>query len=280
MFKILMLHIMELSIFNKGINKMIILMYVIIILVATISGAISGLGGGVIIKPLFDMIGYHNAATIGFYSSVAVFTMSIVSIIKQLKNGFDFHIKTVLWISIGSLIGGVAGEQLFNRVTLSYENNIVKVIQGALLAITLICILIYTINKDQIRSFHLKNFISIFLVGFFLGSISVFLGIGGGPLNVALLMLLFSYTIKDATIYSIATIFFAQISKLGSVVISNKLFEYDLSLIPFICISAVIGGFIGTLINQSLEERKIERFYIFIIGLLLLISGYNVITNL
>ena len=259
---------------------MIILMYAIIILVATISGAISGLGGGVIIKPLFDMIGYHNAATIGFYSSVAVFTMSIVSIIKQLKNGFDFHIKTVLWTSIGSLIGGVAGEQLFNRVTLSYENNIVKVIQGALLAITLICILIYTINKDKIRSFHLKNFISIFLVGFFLGSISVFLGIGGGPLNVALLMLLFSYTIKDATIYSIATIFFAQMSKLGSVVISNKLLEYDLSLIPFICISAVVGGFIGTLINQTLEERKIERFYIFLIGLLLLISGYNVITNL
>ncbi|APC41367.1 sulfite exporter TauE/SafE family protein [Clostridium estertheticum] len=259
---------------------MIILMYVSIILIATISGAISGLGGGVIIKPLFDMIGYHNAAAIGFYSSVAVFTMSIVSIITQLKNGFIFQLKTFLWISIGSLIGGVAGEAVFNRVASSYENSVVKVIQASLLAIILICILIYTINKDKVRSFHLKNFLSIFLVGFFLGSISVFLGIGGGPLNVALLMLLFSYTIKDATIYSIATIFFAQISKLSSVIISNKLFEYDLSLIPFMCVSAVIGGFIGTLINLRLEERKIEKFYIFLIGLLLIISGYNVITNL
>lgn len=259
---------------------MIILMYVNIILVATISGAISGLGGGVIIKPLFDMIGYHNAATIGFYSSIAVFTMSIVSIIKQLKNGFDFHLKTVLWISIGSLVGGILGEGIFNRVTSSYENSIVKVIQALLLAITLICILIYTINKDKIKTYHLKNFLSIFLVGFFLGSISVFLGIGGGPLNVALLMLLFSYTIKEATIYSIATIFFAQISKLGSVIISKKLFEYDLSLIQFICVSAIIGGFIGTLINQRLEERKIEKFYLFLITLLLFISGYNVISNL
>ena len=259
---------------------MIILIYIIIILIATISGAISGLGGGVIIKPLFDMIGYHNAATIGFYSAVAVFTMSIVSIIKQLKNGFDFHLKTILWISIGSLIGGIAGEWIFNRVTYSYENSVVKVIQGSLLAITLVCILIYTINKDKIRSYHLKNFLSIFLVGFFLGSISVFLGIGGGPLNVALLMLLFSYKIKDATIYSIATIFFAQLSKLGSIIISNKLFEYDLSLIPFICISAIIGGFIGTLINQKLKETSIERFYIFLITVLLLISGYNVISNL
>ncbi|WP_160676481.1 sulfite exporter TauE/SafE family protein [Clostridium sp. C8-1-8] len=255
---------------------MIIFMYVIIILLATISGAISGLGGGVIIKPLFDMIGYHNAATIGFYSSVAVFTMSIVSIIKQLKSGFNFNAKTVVWISIGSLIGGIFGEQIFNKVTSSYPNGVVKAIQGTMLAITLICILIYTFNKHKIRTYNLKKSISIFLVGFFLGSISVFLGIGGGPLNVSLLMLLFSYAIKDATIYSIATIFFAQISKLGSVIITNKLFHYDLSLIPFICVSAVIGGFIGTIINQRLEESKIEKFYIFIIALLLIISVYNV----
>lgn len=259
---------------------MIIIMYVIIILIATISGAISGLGGGVIIKPLFDMIGYHNAAAIGFYSSVAVFTMSIVSIIKQLRSGFNFHLKTVLWISIGSLVGGACGEHIFITVASYFPNNVVKVIQATMLAITLICILIYSFNKNKITHFHLKNFIYIFLVGYFLGVVSVFLGIGGGPLNVALLMLFFSYSIKDATIYSISTIFFAQISKLSSVVISNKLLEYDLSLIPFICISAVIGGFIGTLINQRLEERKIEKFYIFLIGLLLIISGYNVITNL
>lgn len=271
---------MDLSIFNKGTSTMIILMYVIIIFIATISGAISGLGGGVIIKPLFDMIGYHNAATIGFYSSVAVFTMSIVAIIKQLKNGFDFHLKTVLWISIGSLVGGVCGEHIFIIVASYFQNNAIKVIQAALLAITLICILIYSSNKNKIRHFHLKNIICIFLVGYFLGAISVFLGIGGGPLNVALLMLLFSYTIKEATIYSIATIFFSQISKLGSVIILNKSFDYDLSLIPFICVAAVIGGLIGTLINQKLEERKIERFYLFLVTLLLCISGYNIISNL
>lgn len=259
---------------------MIILMYVIIILVATISGAISGLGGGVIIKPLFDMIGYHNAATIGFYSSVAVFTMSIVSIIKQLRSGFNFELKTVLSISIGSLVGGVCGEHIFITVASYFPNNVVKVIQAALLAITLICILIYSFDKNKIRHFHLKNFVYIFLLGYFLGAISVFLGIGGGPLNVALLMILFSYTIKEAAIYSIATIFFSQISKLGSVIILNQLFAYDLTLVPFICVSAIIGGFIGTMINQHLEERKIELFYLFLIIVLLFISGYNVVSNL
>ena len=82
---------------------MIIILYVIIILLATIFGAVAGLGGGVIIKPLFDMIAFHDASTIGFYSSIAVFTMSIVSIYKQLRNGFKFDTRTVLSISLGSM---------------------------------------------------------------------------------------------------------------------------------------------------------------------------------
>lgn len=258
---------------------MIIVFYVIIVLLATISGAIAGLGGGVIIKPLFDMIGYNDASTIGFYSSVAVFSMCIVSIYKQLKGGFNFHLKTVLSISIGSLVGGIVGENIFNLITASFENNVVKVIQATLLAVTLIFILIYTLKKDKIKHFKLENVVYIFLVGFFLGSISIFLGIGGGPLNVALLMLLFSYSMKEAAIYSIATIFFSQISKLGSLILLNKLMEYDLSLIPFICISAVLGGFIGTIINQKLEEKKIERFYLSLIIFLIFISGYNVVIN-
>ena len=57
---------------------MVVVIYSLVIVIATVLGAIAGLGGGVIIKPLFDLIGAHQASTIGFYSSVAVFTMCIV----------------------------------------------------------------------------------------------------------------------------------------------------------------------------------------------------------
>lgn len=259
---------------------MIIFLYVLIILLATISGAIAGLGGGVIIKPLFDLIAFHNASTIGFYSSVAVFTMCIVSIYKQVRSGFKFDIRTVLSISIGSMVGGLLGEFIFNAITNYLENNLVKVIQAGILAITLIAILLYTLNREKIKCYKINNICIIFSVGMFLGLISVFLGIGGGPLNVALLMFFFSYPMKEATIYSIATIFFSQLSKLGSVLISGQIVNYDLSFIPFIAVTAIIGGFIGTLINQKLESEKIQKFYIFLIVLLLLISGYNVIVNI
>lgn len=45
----------------------------------------TGMGGGVIIKPAMDFIGTYNAQTIGVISSITVFSMSIVSIIKQIQ---------------------------------------------------------------------------------------------------------------------------------------------------------------------------------------------------
>ncbi len=259
---------------------MIILLYTLIILIATTAGALGGLGGGVIIKPLFDALGVHDASTVGVYSTLAVFTMCIVSIGKQLKNGFSFDLKMVISISLGSLCGGLAGEKIFSVIAADFSNSTVKIIQATLLAICLVVILGYTINKNKIKHYHLKNIIAIFAVGLFLGSISIFLGIGGGPLNVALLMILFSFTIKEATIYSIATIFFSQISKIATLLITKELFTYDLSLVPYICVAAIVGGMMGTIINQKMSESRITQFFNGLMAGLLALSLYNIISNI
>ena len=255
---------------------MITLLYTLIILIATTAGALGGLGGGVIIKPLFDALGVHDASTVGVYSTLAVFTMCIVSIGKQLKNGFSFDLKMVISISLGSLCGGLAGEKIFSVIADNFSNSTVKIIQATLLAICLVAILGYTINKNKIKHYHLKNIIAIFAVGLFLGSISIFLGIGGGPLNVVLLMILFSFTIKEATIYSIATIFFSQISKIATLLITT----YDLSLVPYICVAAIVGGMMGTIINQKMSESRITQFFNGLMAGLLALSLYNIISNI
>ena len=85
---------------------MIYLLYAVVMFIASVTGALAGLGGGVIIKQLLDVIGYHNAVEIGFYASVAIFVMGIVAIAKLYRNGFPFDIKIVSLVSIGSLVGG------------------------------------------------------------------------------------------------------------------------------------------------------------------------------
>ena len=65
---------------------MIGLIYFLVIVLANAVGAVSGMGGGVLIKPIFDFIGAHSVAAISFYSATAVFTMSIVSTARQLAS--------------------------------------------------------------------------------------------------------------------------------------------------------------------------------------------------
>lgn len=253
---------------------------VLVVLIATFFGAIAGLGGGVIIKPMFDLVGSYNASTIGFYSSMAVFSMCIISIYKQVKNKFSFDKKVILSISLGSLIGGVLGEYLFSMATQSLTNEQIKFVQACLLGITLLLIFIYTINKDKIKSFNIKNTLSIVIIGIMLGSISVFLGIGGGPLNVATLVFLFSFSMKEATVYSIATIFFAQLSKLSTIVISGQLSSFDLSPVPLFCLTAILGGYLGTRVSQKLSNKKIESIYLGLIIFLMVLSCYNMWVNI
>ncbi|MDO5120354.1 MAG: sulfite exporter TauE/SafE family protein [Coriobacteriales bacterium] len=259
---------------------MLYLIYTLVILVATSLGAVAGLGGGVIIKPLLDLVGYHDAATINIYSSVAVFVMCCVSLTKQLRAGFEFDKKMVLSVSAGSLLGGVAGEKVFSALTGSFDNHLVKAVQAGILAVVLGLILVYTLRQDKMPSWKLTNPVTIFAAGFTLGALAVFLGIGGGPLNVAALSLLFSLGAKEGAVYSLAIIFFSQLSKLVLSASSGALWAVDLTFVPFVVIPAIAGGFIGTFGNRALSEEGVRKIYVAVMCLLPLISLYNCVTNL
>ena len=60
-------------------------LYIIIAFVATLVGSLTGLGGGVIIKPVMDMVSDFPVETIGIISSITVFSMSLVSVYKHWK---------------------------------------------------------------------------------------------------------------------------------------------------------------------------------------------------
>ena len=158
---------------------MLYLIYALVIVVSTSLGAVAGLGGGVIIKPLLDLVGAHDAAAINIYSSVAVFVMCCVSLTKQLRAGFQFDKQMVFSVAAGSLLGGVAGDKVFSALTGSFDNHLVKAVQGGILAVVLGLIFIYTLKQDQMPSWKLTNPVTIFAAGFALGAVAVFLGIGG-----------------------------------------------------------------------------------------------------
>lgn len=248
--------------------------YFIIILFSTTLGSLFGMGGGIIIKPVLDAIGLHSLPAINFYSSSAVFVMATISVLDQVRGGFKVKMKPALAISAGSIAGGVLGEQIFG-VLLNFFNNeaYVQLIQIILTIATLIMALIYL--RFEIKSYNMSNVIVIFLVGLILGVLATLLGIGGGPINVVALMFFFSVPLKDATVYSLMTKFFSQFAKLATVSLNEGFSTYQLSYLWAIIPAAILGGYLGSLLNQKLQSDKINFYYRIVILFIILLNVVN-----
>ena len=86
--------------------------------------------------------------------------------------------------------------------------------QALCLLIVTLGTLIYTICKAKIKTYQVDDAISCILIGIFLGIMSSFLGIGGGPINLVVLFFFFSMSTKIAAENSLYIIFFSQIASL------------------------------------------------------------------
>lgn len=60
---------------------------------------------------------------------------------------------------------------------------------------------------------------------------------------------------------------------------SGALWAVDLTFVPFVVITAIARGFIGTHFNRKLSEKGVRKIYVFVMALLPLISLYNCVTN-
>ena len=265
---------------HKEVLLLAYLLYFLIAIGATTVGALTGMGGGVIIKPLLDMLGGYDVETIGVLSSITVFAMSIVSVGRQVmqKTRIDLHVA--LPLAFGSVAGGLWGQEMLELIVGSAPKNQVTAVQNAMLAVLILCVFVYMCNKSRIHSLSIHGLIPALLVGVFLGVCSSFLGIGGGPINVALIIFLFGYDTKSAAVCSLITIFFAQISKLGSVALSTGFGGFDLSMLIVMVPGAIAGGFLGANLNKRLPEKAVDRAFNAVQILVLLLSVSNIVRSL
>ena len=235
---------------------MIALLYFFIALICTFAGAITGMGGGVVIKPVLDLLGDFDSASIGALSSITVLAMSLTTFARQVGKKRNTSIVKLLALGISSAGGGVLGQYLFELMTKGASNAAtIKIIQNSILLFLIVCIFFYMLFREKIKPLRLQNIAFYLLVGVILGVLSSFLGIGGGPLNVAILMLLFAMEIKEATFASIVTIMFAQIAKVVTILASGGFGGYDLSMLPYMVVAGVLGGLIGSIVGKKISSK-------------------------
>ncbi|MFV0395746.1 MAG: sulfite exporter TauE/SafE family protein [Coprobacillaceae bacterium] len=243
-----------------------ILIYSIVIFIATFLGALAGLGGGVIIKPVLDLINYHSLTNISFLSTVAVTSMAIISLIKQRNNRKNMNLKVLAIIAFASMLGGIIGNILFDYCLAIFPETAVRNIQAVLLNGLLVFVII-SVYKHL--TWKVNGVMSYIIIGLLLGTFSSFLGIGGGPINVAVFTIFLGMDVKKATLYSIATILFSQLSKLGTIALTTGFQSFDIEPLLYVIPTALLGGVFGSYYNQKLSNKQVAN--IFIVTMLIII---------
>lgn len=253
------------------------ILYFLIAIISTIIGSAAGIGGGVIIKPTLDALSKYSLPTVNLLSSSTIFIMSIVTVFYQLKKKNKINSKNTIIVAIGSIIGGVIGQKIMTLLTSSRINiNIINNVQSVMLIILLLIVFIYMKNKSNIKTYNINNITLIGLLGLFLGAISAFLGIGGGPMNVAAFTILFSMSANEAARNSIIVIFFSQGSKILSIALTTGFSNYKLEMLPIMLIGGVLGGIIGYRLNKSVSEKNIVKVFNTVLIDIVILNVYNI----
>lgn len=254
------------------------ILFFVVAFLSSIVGAICGIGGGVVIKPVLDMLQMGAPATINFLSGCTVLSMSLYSVGKALRAGDSkVEMSTGTPLALGAALGGVAGKELFAAVKVYFNGSpMVGGVQAVALGIITLGTLLYTINKSRIKTHSTSNKLVCVVIGLLLGIMSSFLGIGGGPINLVVLGFCFGMDTKTAAANSLYIILFSQVASLIATLISGVP-EFRIVALVLMVLGGIGGGIVGRKLNKKMDNRAVDKLFIGLMVLIVAICVYNAV---
>lgn len=249
-----------------------------ICLLASSVGAIVGAGGGVIIKPVLDMLGVLPVSTVSFCAGCTVLGMSLCSLIRNRRDGVRLRLRTSTALAVGAVLGGLLGKYLFELVRSGFGNErMLGAIQALCLTVITFGVFLYVCNKDKLPSKHVENITAAIIIGIFLGVISSFLGIGGGTSNVAVLFFFFSMEAKEAAKNSLYIIIFSQLSSIISAVATGSVPSFEALHLACMVAGGIGGALAGAAISKRINNQGVERILKVLLLLIVAMDFYNIL---
>lgn len=244
---------------------------------ASTAGAICGIGGGVIIKPVLDLFQMASVATISFLSGCTVLSMSLSSVGKGLlARDSAVELKTATPLALGAAAGGVLGKQLFTALKEAAASpDLVGAVQAGCLAAITVGTLLYTVNKQKIKTHEVRAAAPCVAIGLVLGVLSSFLGIGGGPINLVVLYYFFSMSTKTAAQNSLYIILISQITSLATTLFTKTVPEFEWLWLALMVAGGIAGGIAGRQVNKKIDGGQVEKLFIALMVVIIGISCYN-----
>jgi len=230
------------------------------ILVGIFVGFLSGffgIGGGTILIPILLFLGFGFKEAIGI-SVTQMMLSSIFGSYLNYKKGL-LKIKNGLSLAIGGAIGAS-----FSGLIVKYTP---KEILGAIfLSLVLIAILRFFFSVVETEPKEQIDNKKLFFIGFFVGMISISVGVGGAILITPILVGFLKYRLKTTVSLSLFFVVFSSIAGFISQSIAGHINYQEGFIIGF---ASLIGTYIGIKlyhkINPTNHKRLLLIWYIFVL---------------
>jgi uncharacterized membrane protein YfcA len=271
------------------------LAFLCIAFIPSIIGAVSGIGGGIIIKPALDAaapaLGALGPGEINFLSGCTVLTMSAVSLIRSFtrhhRGGAVLEGRRGTALAAGAALGGLCGRLVFTWIAASSRNRVVNTggifagrdtvsaVQSSILILLTLVVLLYTLKKERIIPKKLTNLPACALLGLFLGMVSAFLGIGGGPINIMIIAYFFSMDAKTTALHSLYTIFLSQLASLILTVAMNAIPPVEIPFLLAMIAGGAGGGLVGSRLTGKFSNRQVDRLFMLVLVGVVFLCAWN-----
>ncbi|MFM9279303.1 sulfite exporter TauE/SafE family protein [Paenibacillus jiagnxiensis] len=260
------------------------LLLVLIGMLAAISGAIAGLGGGFIIVPVLAFMYTIPVSNISGTSMAVLFVSAISSTLAyarqkriDYRSGLAFSIAMVPGSVLGAWTTSVVGSRVF-FIALGLFLMLMAVVinfkptrsKGGFLRPTVSRTISDTSGLEHSYAFNMWFGAT---VAFFVGFISSLFGIGGGSVMVPTMILFLAFPPHIATATSMFSIL---LSSLVGTVSHVALGHVMWGTFVWLAIGALVGGQIGAKIASKIPAKVIIRILsvcLFIVAIRLMFKG-------
>ena len=204
--------------------------------------------------------------------------MTAYSVLRShISGASQIDFKTATPLALAAAIGGFVGKDLFSMVEGLFDTpDTAGAVQAAVLMVITIGALVYTVNKEKIATKRVSGGLACAFIGLFLGIMSSFLGIGGGPINLVVLYYFFSMETKEAAQNSLYIILFSQAASTIRSVLTMDLAGVSALLIGGMVACGILGGAAGRAVNRRIDSKRVDKLFIGLMVMIILINIYNI----
>jgi uncharacterized protein len=245
----------------------------LIIFIAAIIFSMFGLGGGVIYTPvLLGILNYSEIEAIPL-GLVLAFIIAFSAGITYTRLGWiRYHV--VVYLSIATIMGAYIGGLLSPHIP-------VWVILGGLAAILVFSMLRLFWDKTPANNGEVelgnKRALLAYVLSFFVGILSSILGIGGGVLEIPIMLFVLRMSPHTAIGTSHLIIVITTLAGITTHQVQSPI-DFTGMIVPVVL--GFIGAQIGSHITVKLDEKYIKGGLATIFGVIALILLYQIIAPL